>query len=87
MLYVLQLLIRQIAIYPLDNVITFIQLGLVILAAKRKQEGYHWSEITRAFLRREDYRSSITCRSEAKKQRHRNLLSHQFFLISHLSRV
>ena len=57
-------------------------------AAKRKQEGSHWSKITRAFLQREYCLSSLTCQGGAKKQRPRNYLSFNLLsLISTLARA
>ena len=59
-----------------------------MLAAKRKQEGSHWSKITRAFLQREYCLSSLTCQGGAKKQRPRNYLSFNLLsLISTLARA
>ena len=43
----------------------------VILAAKRKQEGSHWSKITRAFLRREYCLNSLETLSKPRRRRQR----------------
>ena len=43
----------------------------VILAAKRKQEGSHWSKITRAFLRREYCFNSLETLRKPRRRRKR----------------